>query len=202
MSILTRQNMGMFSNYKIAVEKLKKETQEFKEKESLSNAATIDALDSLPAPFNSFGKILWDGIDGTETEKNDATIKSLEKIVQQGELKYDAVENKLEKLTKTIDTLYDNQIQSSIIDKQALGNEVYVNTLETSMKQQFDIWSSLYVQKGSMIDPTHIAKLDIQIKEILRKIRIDLEKLDRFLTKKGIDSKKRYPAFYELLDES
>ncbi len=60
-----------------------------------------------------------------------------------------------------------------------------IETLEKSMRQQFDLWTQIYPQRDTSPDPLVNAKINAQLKAIAKEMCSDLNKILSFLESMG-----------------
>ena len=143
--------MGIFDDFKTGISKLRTKVEEFKAEHTVISSAVSEVIDSLPAPFNSFGKMLWNSLDQKD-ESAEEVLKTLQKMSQHEEIAFMEITTNIKKLMETNPTKDDilqvskqvRESEKSIID--ILGTKI--DNLSRDVKAGFEELKQLIVKTG------------------------------------------------------
>ncbi len=155
--------MGIFDDFKSKVSELQNIVQQFKENHIMANTIISKTIESFPPPFNTFGNILWDGLE-KEDESAQKLLDVLQKIAEKQELDFMEITTQIKNLVKCNPSKQDildigKQIQeskSSIInilgakiDDLKIDND---KSHSTTHKKLDEILSKLSISENTNLD--------------------------------------------------
>lgn len=182
--------MGILDDLKNGVSNLRGKVEEFKAKHTMISSAVSEIIDSLPGPFDSFGRILWNGLEQRD-ESAEELLATLQKISQNEEIAFMEITTNIKKLMKTNPTKDDvlqisNQIresEKSIVD--ILGTKI--DDLSKDVKAGFDRLENMLTELGvtpSPIDPNFSVKELQEYKDTIKIQEQKVEQLESQLSEK------------------
>ena len=88
--------VGLFDDFKAGMSSLQEKVGEFKKNHTVISGAISEIINSLPGPFDTFGSLLWNGLEQKD-ESAEKVLNTLQKMAQNDELAFMEITTNIKK---------------------------------------------------------------------------------------------------------
>lgn len=152
--------MGIFENFKSSAQKIRSKIEEFKGDHKMANEAISEIVNFLPPPFDSFGKIIWNGLE-KEDDSAQKMLVILDRIEKNSELQFMRITGDISRL------LENNATRNDIID---IGKKIRESENEIITILESKLEEILTISKKSLEGINKIQRDVQEMKHLMRQI--------------------------------
>jgi len=193
-------NVGIQEKLRNGLSNLKNKVEEFKANHTTISLAVSEIINSLPGPFDAFGRILWDSLEQKD-DSAEKVLTTLQKMMVDEEIAFMKITTNIEKLMETNPTKVDilqvseqiRESEKSIIDILATKIDQLSKQVEAGfggiskdMKAGFGELKQMLSNSGiqpSTIDPNFKPDYTEKFRDKIRQLEQKVEQQESQLSK-------------------